>query len=525
MHIRARHSDERGCSRDGTPATARAPYEAAKWLTIFGLLLAITMLGLGVVVLLDSRQDAWRQAELASNNLVLALERDIARTIAVYDLSLQGAVDAMRLPDLKHASPELRHTAIFDRAATADYLGSLLVLDATGSIVADSTAIIPHVMNFAERDYFQVHRDHTDAGLYISRPFRSRLRGGDPSIAISRRVSTADGTFDGAVIGSMRINYFDEMFARLDVGRGGAITLMTADGRIVARHPRRADDLEQDLSKSETVQRFKIARFDQFTAVSSVDGVQRLLTYRGIGSLPLLISVDLPVDSIYEGWWHKATLIASALGVLCAATVALSLLFRREMRLRVQAEQGLLAAAARLEVMAATDALTGLANRRAFVSGLDDAWRVATRTRSSLALLMLDADHFKSFNDAYGHPEGDRVLQAIAACLRGCASCPGALGVRYGGEEFALLLPDTDSDGALVVAECVRKAVLDVAISHQATPTGIVSVSVGVAVARPQFGEAAELLVREADAALYEAKHAGRNRVAFAGSGNKRAVA
>ena len=530
MYIRPEYG-----GKDSNRGLGRASSGAGKWLTLFGLLLAIGLLGLGIVVLLDSRQDAWRQAEQASNNLALALERDISRTIAVYDLSLQGAADAMRLPDLDQTSPELRHTAIFDRAATADYLGSLLVLDATGSIVADSTAIVPHRMNFAERDYFQVHRDHADAGLFISRPFRSRLRGGDPSIAISRRISKAGGEFDGIVLGSMRINYFQELFARLDVGPGGAIVLMTADGRIVARHPQRPDDLDldldrdrdrdRDLSSSDIALRFKAARSDQFTGVSPVEGVSRLFTYRGIGELPLLVSVGLSVDGIYQAWWRKATVIGSSLGILCVATVALSLLFRREMKLRLRAEQGLLAAAARLEVMASTDALTGLANRRAFVAGLDEAWRVATRTRSSLALLLLDADHFKSYNDVYGHPEGDRVLQAIAACIRRCASCPGALGVRYGGEEFALLLPDTDAHGALVAAECVRQAVLEGAITHQSTPAGVVSVSVGVAVARPKFGEAAELLVREADAALYEAKHAGRNRVAFAGSGEKRAVA
>lgn len=520
MHIRAEYG-----GRDAGPRPARTSSEAGKWLTLFGLLLAIGMLGLGIVVLLDSRQDAWRQAEQSSSNLALALERDISRTIAVYDLSLQGAADAMRLPDLDQTSPELRHTAIFDRAATADYLGSLLVLDATGSIVADSTAIVPHTLNLVERDYFQVHRDRADAGLFISRPFRSRLRGGDPSVAISRRISKADGTFDGVVLGSMRISYFQDLFARLDVGSGGAITLMTADGRIVARHPQRPDDSDRNLSGSVTAQRFRVVRSDQFTAKSSVDGVPRLFTFRGIGELPLLVSVALSVDGIYEAWWRKAMLIGSSLGVLSAATVALSLLFRREMMLRLKAEQGLLAAAARLEVIASTDALTGLANRRAFVAGLDEAWRVATRTRSSLALLLLDADHFKSYNDAYGHPEGDRVLQAIAACVRRCASSPGALGVRYGGEEFALLLPDTDARGALVAAECVRRAILETAITHQSTPAGVVSVSVGVAVARPKFGEAAELLIRETDAALYEAKHAGRNQVAFAGSGEKRAVA
>ena len=208
-----------------------------RWLALLGLIVMLGTLALGAAVLLDARRDTWQQAEQASSNLVLALERDIARTIATYDLSLQGAADAARLPGIGEISPELRHSTLFDRAATAEYLGSLLVLDATGDIVADSTAVTPHQLNFADRDYFTVHRDRTDAGLYVSRPFRSRLRGGDASIAISRRLSNADGTFAGAVVGTLRLAYFEDLFARLNVGARGSIALLGADGYIIARFP------------------------------------------------------------------------------------------------------------------------------------------------------------------------------------------------------------------------------------------------------------------------------------------------
>ncbi|MGI4942715.1 MAG: diguanylate cyclase [Janthinobacterium lividum] len=507
------------------PKAGYPTQQPPRWLGLLGLLVMLGTLALGGVVLLDARHDTWRQAEQASNNLVLALERDITRTVATYDLSLQGTVDAMRLPGIGTISPELRHAALFDRAATAEYLGSLLVLDAAGDIIADSTAVTPHRLNLADRDYFTVHRDRTDAGLFVSRPFRSRLRGGDASIAISRRLSNADGSFAGAVVGTLRLAYFEELFGRLDVGAHGSITLVSNDGYIVARHPSLGNTLGKDISGSEVACRILLARNGQFTAHSAVDGVERLFSYRGIGELPLVVNVAMSVDGIYLGWWRKAVMIGGLLLVLSGATLTLCLLFRQEMRRRLIAEQTLVASAGQLQIMASTDPLTGLANRRAFGERLGEAWQEAARTRASLSLLMMDADCFKAFNDAYGHPAGDAVLQAIAGCIGGCLRRPRDLGARFGGEEFTVLLPGLDSAGALVVAERIRSAVLALDIVHRGGPAGLVSVSIGVASAFPHFGGMSGVLVQDADAALYRAKHAGRNRVAVAGTDSRKAAA
>ena len=512
-------------ARTDWPNASRATQQVPRWLGVLGLLVMLGTLGLGGVVLLDARRDTWRQAEQASSNLVLALERDITRTVATYDLSLQGAADAMHLPGLETISPELRHAALFDRAATAEYLGSLLVLDAAGDIVADSTAVTPHRLNLADRDYFTVHRDRTDAGLYVSRPFRSRLRGGDASIAISRRLSNADGSFAGIVVGTLRLAYFEDLFTRLDVGASGSITLVSKDGYIVTRHPSLRDALGKDISGSEMARRILLAQTGQFIGHSAVDGVERLFSYRGIGDLPLVVNVAMSVDSIYRAWWRKAVLTGVMLLVLSGATLALCLLFRREMRRRLTAEQALMASAGKLQVMASTDPLTGLANRRAFGERLGEAWQDAARARAPLSLLMMDADCFKAFNDAYGHPAGDAVLQAIASCIGGCLRRPRDLGARFGGEEFTVLLPGLDSAGALVVAERIRNAVLALDIVHRGGPAGLVSVSIGVAAAFSHFGGMSGVLVQDADAALYRAKHAGRNRVAVAGPNSQRAAA
>ena len=130
---------------------------------------------------------------------------------------------------------------------------------------------------------------------------------------------------------------------------------------------------------------------------------------------------------------------------------------------------------------------------------------------------MLDADWFKPFNDQYGHQDGDKVLQAISGAIERSIRRPGDLGARYGGEEFMALLPETDLAGAAIIAERIRAAVSALAIPHVGSAFGHVSISIGVASARPCQGSDESALVKEADETLYEAKRAGRNRVIVSG--------
>ncbi len=443
---------------------------AVSWLTALGMAVAVGMVALGAIVLLDARQDAWKQSEQAADNLATALERDIARTILGYDLSLQGAVEALRLPGINDISPELRQAAIFDRAANADYLGSLLVLDAVGTVIADSTAVQPHPLSFADRDYFRVHQEQADAGLFVSRPFRSRLRGGDPSIAISRRRPDVAGQFAGIVVGTMRLAYFQSLFERLNLGAGGAVLLLRTDGQVIARRPLRDVDIGRDLSGTSGFRRYySTASSGSFVDTAVLDGIRRSYTFRHIGSLPLILSVALSVDDLYAAWWHKAWEIGLILTVLCGATVTLCILFRRELLRRLATEADLVVAAGRLSVMAATDGLTGLANRRAFDAALAATWQAAMESGAPLALLMIDADHFKSYNDRYGHPAGDLVLQRIAGCIQANTRSPGDFGARYGGEEFAALLPGAGLQSAIGIAQRLRSTIADLNLLHDAS--------------------------------------------------------
>jgi diguanylate cyclase (GGDEF)-like protein/PAS domain S-box-containing protein len=178
-----------------------------------------------------------------------------------------------------------------------------------------------------------------------------------------------------------------------------------------------------------------------------------------------------------------------------------------------EAEQALEAALAELAELAATDALTGVANRRSFDAAFDQEWRRAMRSAEPTSLLLIDADHFKTYNDRYGHQAGDDCLRSIARTIADNLRRPHDLVARYGGEEFVAILPVTDEDGALRVADSIRRAVEEIGLPHEGNATGVVTISVGVATMVPTGAIPMQDLVEAADVALYAAKHNGRNRV------------
>jgi len=165
----------------------------------------------------------------------------------------------------------------------------------------------------------------------------------------------------------------------------------------------------------------------------------------------------------------------------------------------------------KLDLLSGTDGLTELANRRKFDTTLAHEWSRAQRSGTSLALVMLDVDHFKDFNDHYGHPAGDGCLKALAQALTRSGLRTGQLIARYGGEEFAVLLPDTTETEVMEVAGRIQKEVWSLALTHPNTTPGIVTFSLGVASIVPTDLNGPEELVNRADSALYRAKHAGRN--------------
>ena len=171
-----------------------------------------------------------------------------------------------------------------------------------------------------------------------------------------------------------------------------------------------------------------------------------------------------------------------------------------------------------LRTLSFIDGLTGIANRRRFDEVLLREWRRCARAQLPLSLIMLDVDQFKPYNDHYGHQAGDECLRAVAQLLAEQVMRPGDLVARYGGEEFVCLLPETDEDGAVLVAERLREAVAERGLPHAVSPVaGHVTISLGVATARPTMEDTPDRLTQLADGLLYEAKRAGRDRACSGG--------
>ncbi|MFC6050134.1 diguanylate cyclase domain-containing protein, partial [Methylobacterium hispanicum] len=391
------------------------------WVAL-SVLAPLGMLAMCGLMLLDLRHDAWDKAEQTSRNLLQVVERDIARNIEIIDLSLQAVADNLRAPETLAASARARQMILFDRAATARDLGVMLVLDENGDSVLDASALPARKVNNADRDYFQAHKTHPDLGLHISKPVVSRLTGA-PIVVLSRRIDKPDGSFGGVVLGSLKLSYFSRLFDRIGLGRDGAINLYLREGTRIVRHPYVAADIGVNIAGTPNFDRFVREGNGVFVGTSVRDGVERHYAFTQVGTFPLVLNVALATREIEAAWRVKALGIAAVVLVLCGLTIALSLLFGRELRRRAEMH-------AEMARLSRTDALTGLANRRRFEHALSRASEDARRTGKPLALLVVDADHFKRYNDSYGHDVGDEVLRGLARCLSASVHRPGDLACR-----------------------------------------------------------------------------------------------
>lgn len=498
----------------GRPMTSlqrlKRAFNAARIWIGLGVIAPVGMLAMSGIMLLDLRQDAWEKAQLTSRNLLQVLEADIARNVELFDLSIQAAVDNLQAPGVAEVSPALRQLILFDRAATARDIGVMIILDENGDVVADLDAVPPRKGNYADRDYFQAHKARAGLGLFIGRPLVSRLTG-ERMLPFSRRITKPDGAFGGVVMGSMKLSYFARLFSQIELGRDGAINLYLRDGTRVMRQPYTEADIGANIAGAATFKGFVRERSGSLVETSVRDGVERQYTFTQIGALPLILNVALATGEIDADWRIKALVIGAIVLALCCLTIALSLLFGRELRRRTAMQ-------VELERLSLTDALTRLPNRRAFEETGTRAWEAARRGGEPLSLLIVDADHFKRFNDRYGHPVGDAVLQGLARQLSASVHRPPDLVCRVGGEEFAVLLPDTDQAGALRIAERIHAEIARLAIGAAGIGAGAITVSVGLASCLAADTALADLY-RRADEALYRAKAGGRNRTCCADPG------
>ena len=473
---------------------------SAKLLIVSSVVTVIGFTAICASVLLDMRRGEVQLARQSIENLASSIDADISRNVELYDLSLRAVANNMVMPELADVSKPIRHLILFDHAATAKHFGAIQVFDAEGQLTIDASTLDPAPENRGDEEYFQVHRDQPDAGLFISRPM---LHHGAYAIVLSRRITGADGRFLGVVAGSIRFSYFHDLFGRLQLDPDDIITVLRRDGTVIMRTPFDLDVIGKNIGNTPGAKRALSEPSGSYSGPGAIDQVSRLLVWRD-GTRPLVVLVGKPWSGILSLWRTEAIRIGAIMTALVLFVLGVTLFLAREIGRRAGAEE-------KLEELATTDALTGLKNRRKFDVAIDSEWRRAARHKMPLALLMIDADHFKSYNDSFGHQAGDQVLIGVAICVSDSVRRAGDCAARYGGEEFAVLLPGLSAKEALGVAETIRLKVEQ--WSEQPTVT---TVSIGVASLTPDTAMEWFELVKAADRALYAAKANGRNQCVLA---------
>jgi len=384
----------------------------------------------------------------------------------------------------------------------------------------------------------------------------------NPIVMAAYPVSAISDETDAAILASVNLEWMSKILGKLGGRPGVSAVLVDSNGIVLAAPADRAGMIGSSFDTSQLSSSAAEAAMNSDEAEGTLstvaaDGSKRAISFARIAGTGtrLIVSIDeARVTAAFDREIYTAYLqlgfvsLFVLLGALLAAekliirpiTMLVEMakrfgqgdLFARAVRSRLpaefvplaralnamaaqlgQRERELVATNDRLTVIASIDMLSGLANRRGFQSRLDFEWIKAQQSDGDISLLMIDVDHFKLYNDTYGHPEGDTCLSRLGETLSGIAAETDGFAGRYGGEEFCLLLPDTGAARACQIGEMVRMAVLSLELPHVTSSHRCVTVSVGVACTRPGDDQEPGDLIEAADAALYAAKHCGRNNV------------
>jgi diguanylate cyclase (GGDEF)-like protein len=441
--------------------------------------------------------------------------------------------------------------------ANLPWIRTLLIVGADGRVqCATNSSYVG--LELGDRAYLKKARDSRE---FVLSDFLFTRPSNTPSVMAAYPVSAITPDSDAVILGSVSLDWMSKVMSSF-VGRPGvSAVLIDGEGTVLAAPEDEASLIGRSLDSvpllSAIADKATGSEPDGSLSFVAADGTKRIVSYARIAGTQsrLIISIDeTRVTAAINRDIRTAylQLCFVCLFVLLGALVAAEKLIIRPIEIMAatakrfgqgdwsaraaggrmpsefvplarafnamaaqlgERERELVATNDRLTVMASIDMLSGLANRRGFQSRLDFEWMKAQQYSTELSLLMIDVDHFKLYNDTYGHPEGDACLSKLGETLAGIAADTSGFAGRYGGEEFCLLLPNTDPAKALEIGERVRAAVQAIAMPHCTSSHQIVTVSVGVAGTRPNDAQRPGDLIEAADAALYAAKHRGRNAV------------
>ncbi|MBN9599402.1 MAG: diguanylate cyclase [Afipia sp.] len=485
-----------------------------------------------------------RHAADVQRDIVLRVQAILRSTAYIY-----GAAQ-----DAAQGCAVLRATARVDLL----WIRSLSVIDSDG-IVRCSTASHVIGLNLGDRDYF---RRALDTSTFVISDYIFSRATNQPSVMAAYPTTNPTTGKKAVAIAAIDMNWMSELLNRTLKRPGMSAVFVDGEGTVLAASSKNAGMIgkalkdttlldavairEAELSGTSGTMSFTTAGGEsQIVTFASVKGTSgRMIA--SINEAKMLGDIDHSIRAAYGkfaliiicaliGAWVVAerlivrpisviTDMAERVGAgdLSSRPLAtplprefkpLARAFNRMAAQLAERERDLLATNNRLTVMASVDVISGLANRRGFQSRLDFEWLKAAQTGCAMSIVMIDVDHFKLFNDTYGHPEGDVCLGKVGEVLSAVAMKTSGFAARYGGEEFCLLLPNVDGKSALEIGELVRSEVEMLALPHSMSDFRRVTISGGIASITPSEGAHPETLVEAADAALYAAKHRGRNTV------------
>ena len=471
-----------------------------------GLCITLATTGVVAVALYQMRMDAMAQARDVAENLAISLEKESERTLDIYQIAMRNVLTNLETPS-PDLAPATRQLLAFNAAGTISDLGVIIVTDTSGRVVLDSRSMQPSTIDVGRRDYFLVHSQSPDAGLYFSKPFMPITKSDFHSIAMSLRRADANGRFEGVVAGTLSLRYFRHLFDDSILGDHGSLTLIRTDGVILMRRPFKFDDIGKSLAGSRSFPPLVQSDHGTYIDVAALDHVQRLYSFRRVGNYPLIVIAGLATSDIYAGWRKRAFAIGAVAAILDVLIIMLCAMFSAQLRRRLAMER-------QLQKLAWFDTLTSLPNRRLVNREARSILADARRQSSQFAILFVDLDRFKRINDTQGHAIGDEVLSEVAQRLSRCVQDKDMIG-RLGGDEFVAVLRNCDVHKAAHVADRILQAMHQpIAVNAGRDISIALGVSIGISL-YPHDGRNFDTLLRNADMAMYRAKNAGRNQMHF----------